>query len=189
MSVSHPSSTIRTPSTVSPYNSYTSRSICRSVATICAASTLCSWGVRAATLVQCQHLLDQQELQRIQKAADTTALHSAVCPIRWFLNPLQSPALDNPHLLLAQSVQRIHQPVNLPIRRVDLGGENALLVRGAYSGATLVQREHLLDQRHHARVARRIGRCGAIRPSSRSARMEYAQSGADCWSPIQDRVR
>ena len=50
-----------------------------------------------------------------------------------------------------------NQPANLPIRRGDLRGEYALLVRRARSSATLVQREHLLDQGDLARVAGRVG--------------------------------
>ena len=69
----------------------------------------------------------------------------------------RSPALHDPHLLLTQPIQLINQPVNLPIRRGDLRGDHPLLVRGARGGATLVQREHLLDQRDPARVARLNG--------------------------------
>ncbi len=70
---------------------------------------------------------------------------------------VHSPALNDPDLFLRQPVQLIHQPVNLPIRRGDLRGEHALLVGCARGGATLVQREHLLDQRDPARVARLNG--------------------------------
>ncbi len=64
-----------------------------------------------------------------------------------------SPALHHPDLFLTQPVQRIDQPVKLPIRGGDLRGEDALLVRRAGGWACFVQRQHLLHQPHDVVVA------------------------------------
>jgi hypothetical protein len=58
---------------------------------------------------------------------------------------------------------------HLPLRGGDLRGEHALLVRGARGGATLVQRQHLLHQRDHARVAGCVGGEVAWRSAAASA--------------------
>ena len=70
--------------------------------------------------------------------------------------------LHDPDLRLRQSVQLIHQPIDLSIGRDDLALEHGLLLVRDRGGQLAVQIEHGLDQRDHPVVARDVGRVGEV---------------------------
>ena len=65
--------------------------------------------------------------------------------------------LHNRDLFLRESVEFIHQPIDLPVGRIDHPGERLLLVRGLRRREAFVQVEHLLDEGDHPVTAGDVG--------------------------------
>ena len=59
----------------------------------------------------------------------------------------------NPDLLFRQPLQFVHQPVDLPVRGLDLTLDGSLLVAGSSGCQLLVQLQYLIDEGDHAIVA------------------------------------
>jgi len=64
--------------------------------------------------------------------------------------------LHQANLLLRQAIQRIHQPVDLPVGGFELALEHGLETGHGRFGHLPVQGQHALDQADHALVAGRI---------------------------------
>ena len=71
-------------------------------------------------------------------------------------------SFHNPHLLLRQPIQFIHQLINRLVRRGNLPLYHRLFRRGVCGGEALVQIEHGLDEGDHAVMEGDFGGVGEV---------------------------
>jgi len=84
-----------------------------------------------------------------------------------FSFPWSGRGLDDGDLLVGQTVQFVHELVNLAVDDVDLALECDLLVVGIRRSKLFLEREHRLDKRDHPVVPGFVGGVGEIDDSYR----------------------
>ena len=77
-------------------------------------------------------------------------------------NAYRSLSLDYSYLLRRQPIQPIHQPVDLPVRGLDLPLNRRLHLRVPLGRQLAVQLQHSRHQCHHLVVPRRVGGVGEV---------------------------